>query len=56
MIVGSFFDGDDDEQVAWKQHDVYGNALQIIVGTCNRLTWFARGYCTTRNTRIGERR
>ena len=43
MIVGSFFDGDDDEQAAWKQHDVYGEALRIIVGTCNRLTWFARG-------------
>ena len=39
MIVGSVFDGDDDAQVAWKQHHVYASALRIIVGTCNRLAW-----------------
>ena len=43
MIVGSYFDGDDDTGLAWKQHDVYGQALQIMVSTCNRYAAFAKG-------------
>lgn len=42
MIVGSFFEGDDDSDVAWRQHDVYPDALGIMIETCNRLTRFAR--------------
>ncbi len=34
MIVGIYFNGDDDNQVKWLQHDVYGAALHIIVRTC----------------------
>ncbi|MEQ8652020.1 MAG: hypothetical protein RIC87_06110 [Kiloniellales bacterium] len=41
MIVGTYFDGDDDMELAWKQHDVYGQALGIVVGTCNRFALFA---------------
>lgn len=42
MIVASFFEDDEDQEVAWKQHEVYGDALGIIVGTCNRHALFAR--------------
>lgn len=42
MIVGAYFDGDDDAEVAWKQHDVYGHALGIIVRTCNLFALRAR--------------
>ncbi|MCY4221238.1 MAG: hypothetical protein OXC25_11595 [Thiotrichales bacterium] len=41
MIVVPLFEGDDDE-VAWKQHDVYGHALAVIVSTCIRYVRFAR--------------
>ena len=34
MIVGVFFEDDWDHALKWKQHDVYGNALGIIVATC----------------------
>ena len=42
MIVGSYFEGDVDMEVAWKQHDVYQQALGIIVSQCNLYTEFAR--------------
>ena len=43
MIVGgSYFEGDADQRVAWKQHDVYHNALGIIVAICNEYTNVAR--------------
>lgn len=42
MIVGKFFEGDHDMEVAWKQHDVYWDALNIVVQTCKRLTGFAK--------------
>ena len=42
MIVGPFFDDDVDMEIAWKQHDVYSDALWIIVSQCNRYTEFAR--------------
>lgn len=42
MIVGTFFDGDDDTEIAWKQHDVYGEALGAIIQVSNRLTLFAK--------------
>lgn len=35
MIVGTTFDGDDDNHLAWLQHDVYHNALGIIISMCN---------------------
>jgi len=41
MIVGTLYHGDDDNEIAWKQHDVYGTALGQIVRICNRLTRFA---------------
>lgn len=34
MIVGASFEGDWDDVLKWKQHDVYGDALGIIVATC----------------------
>ena len=40
MIVGSFYAGDDLE-LALRQHDVYSEALGILVGRCNRLTRMA---------------
>ena len=43
MIVGHYFDGDVDEEVALLQHDVYGEALGIIVARCNEHARFARG-------------
>ena len=43
MIVGgACFTGDTNRRVAWKQHDVYHEALWIIVTLCNRYTNFAR--------------
>lgn len=42
MIVGKFFEGDDDSEIAWKQHDIYDQALGTIIQTCNHLTRFAR--------------
>lgn len=42
MIVAELFQGDDDTEIAWKQHDVYNQALQIIVGTCQSYARFAR--------------
>ena len=41
-MVGPFFEGDVDMEVASKQHEVYGQALGIIVSKCNRYTEFAR--------------
>ena len=41
MIVGTLFVGDNDSEVALKQHDVYFEALGIIVSTCNRFARFA---------------
>jgi hypothetical protein len=34
MSVRSLFDGDDDLQTAWEQHDVYGEALGVILREC----------------------
>ena len=36
MIVGTYFDADNDTTtaIAWIQHDVYWDALRIIVGAC----------------------
>lgn len=42
MIVTSLFQNDLDMEVAWMQHDVYSEALAIIVSQCNRYTEFAR--------------
>jgi hypothetical protein len=42
VIVAKFFEGDNDEELAWKQHDVYHQGLRTIFETCNRLTRFAR--------------
>ena len=42
MLLGAYFDGDDDAEVALKQHDVYGVALGIIVRTCNLFALRAR--------------
>ncbi len=43
MIVGpSYFEGDEDSETKLKQHDVYDEALGIIVSTCNQYTSFAR--------------
>ena len=42
MIVIPIVKGDGDMEVAGKQHDVYHQALGIIVSKCNRYTEFAR--------------
>ena len=42
MIVATFYHGDDDSALAWKQHDVYHDALAIIVDRCNRYAAFAK--------------
>jgi len=42
LIVSSFHDGDDDMELALKQHNVYGQALRIIISTCNRYAAFAK--------------
>ncbi len=41
MIVGVFFEDDRDDALKWKQHDVYADALRIIVGTCREHVAFA---------------
>ena len=50
MIVTHYFDGDILEP-AWMQHDVYREALGIIVTTCNQQTVFARGLLNDTNHR-----
>ena len=42
MYVFPFFEGDVDMEVAWKQHDVYPQALRVIVSRCNLYAEFAR--------------
>ena len=42
MWILPLFDDDVDMEVAGKQHDVYSDALWIIVSQCNRYTEFAR--------------
>lgn len=42
MLIRAYFDGDDDAEVALKQHDVCGVALGIIVRTCNLFALRAR--------------
>ena len=42
MWVAPLFDDDVDMEVAAKQHDVYSDALWIIVSQCNQYTEFAR--------------
>lgn len=42
MIVCRPFLGEDDTAIAWKQHDVYREALRVIVRGCNKLTRFAK--------------
>ena len=42
MYVIPIFEGDVDMEVASKQHDVYPQALGIIVSKCNLYTEFAR--------------
>jgi hypothetical protein len=42
VIVGEFFDGDDDTEIARKQHDVYHHGLGILIEGCNRYARFAR--------------
>ena len=42
MYVVPCFEGDEDMEVAWKQRDVYSEALWIIVCACDRYTEFAR--------------
>ena len=46
MIVGKYYVGHDLE-VAWKQHDIYYEALAIIVSTCNRHINWARSLLHT---------
>ena len=42
MYVMPFFEDDVDMEVARKQHDVYSQALGIIVSQCNLYAEFAR--------------
>ena len=49
MIVGCFFEGDTDDEVALKQHDVYHRALRIILETCNQHARFARAVLSDTN-------
>ena len=42
MYVIPFFEDDVDMEVAWKQHDVYSQALGIIVSQCNLYAEFTR--------------
>ena len=42
MYVIPFFEGDVDMEVARKQHDVYPQALRIIVSKCNLYAEFSR--------------
>jgi hypothetical protein len=41
MIISIEFEGDS-KQVVYAQHDVYYDALNVIVKNCNRLTLFAK--------------
>lgn len=41
MIVGRYFDGDDDMDTAWDQHGVYYEALRLIAEGCNSQLNFA---------------
>ena len=41
MIVACYFDGDDDAKTAWEQHDVYWDALRLIVERCRDHVNFA---------------
>ena len=34
MIVSRSFEGDDDDFMKWRQHEVYGDALRIIISAC----------------------
>lgn len=42
LIVGTFFHGDDDNVLARAQHDIYGDALGILLSSCNRFTRFSK--------------
>lgn len=42
MIVGHYFEDDVDTKLQWAQHDVYRDALRIIVTICDDLALFAR--------------
>jgi hypothetical protein len=42
MIVGAYFDGDSDTEVALRQHGVYQKALGIIIESCNRIVRFSK--------------
>ena len=41
MIIGSYFEGDENTELASKQHDVYDNTIGIITSTCNRFARFS---------------
>jgi len=41
MIVGRMFEGFDDLEIAWRQHDEYEAALNVISTSCNDLAIFA---------------
>ena len=49
MIVAPIFDGDEAMDTAVRQHDVYGEALAIIVTTCNQHARFARSLLDDRH-------
>jgi len=53
IIGGSEFLGDSRE-VANAQHDVYDNALRIIVKKCNLLAWFAQNVVQPENYQSWE--
>lgn len=42
MIIGTFYEGDDDLALARMQHDVYGTALGVIMEGSNRFVNFAQ--------------
>ena len=42
MIIAPQFQGDDGRSLANAQHDVYGDALLILIETCNRFARLAR--------------
>ena len=41
MIIGTYFDGDDDDDAKLLQHNVYHSALRILTGTCEEYTILA---------------
>jgi len=49
MIIGTLFDGDDDNQTKDVQKKVYGEALTIIVGGCREHVRAAEAILLTRN-------